>query len=248
MAQARRSLDDQLDQVRAQLNHLDDALRAAADRAHPPAPGSKEVVVAGHLARLQRLSAQTLRTALDEARDAGVTWDTLGTVVGVAPESLQAPHVDGPPLNIAPATAGDAGGPKASGVLQVLERQLAAASLHAQEAFADYQTLAALRDQHAADPAISGRITAHLGLTHTRWTEALAARAQLEAVYQELAGQPSPQHRHDASVLREMGVPPNRVGLDGRHPATTRFLQQHAHAREAEGTPPQRRRQPGLEL
>ena len=88
MAQARRSLDDQLDQVRAQLNYLDHALRAAADRAHPPAPGSKEVVVAGHLARLQRLSAQALRSALDEIGGVGprrrkALLTAFGSVAGV---------------------------------------------------------------------------------------------------------------------------------------------------------------------
>jgi hypothetical protein len=136
-----------------------------------------------------------------------------------------------------------------SGALPLVQRQLEVVTDHLREAIADYETLRCIEE--AGEPGVSGRAGAHRLIAADRWQAALGARAALEAVYQELAGRPSPQHAADARALGDLRLVPNPVGLEGRHPATAAFLTAHATDRRDEAlapSPDRLRPDPGLEL
>lgn len=119
-----------------------------------------------------------------------------------------------------------------SDALPVVQRQLEVVAGHLREAIADYETLR--RIEEAGEPGVFERAGAHRLIAAERWQAALGARAALEAVYQDLAGRPSPQHAADARVLGDLRLAPNQVGLGGRHPATADFLAAHAADRRDE--------------
>lgn len=120
-------------------------------------------------------------------------------------------------------------------VLPVIERHLAAAGEHIREAQEDHERLRRAADEtYEADPARAGTLRAHATMTMNRWTEALGARAALEALYQELAGRPSADHAHTTQTMQGIGHKQYRVGLEDRHPETAELL---AELEEERGVP-----------
>ncbi len=115
----------------------------------------------------------------------------------------------------------------ASGVsvgLEVIEAQLQVVTERLREAIDDHEMLGRIEQDACNDPEISGAAGGHRILARNRWQAALGARAQLETLYQEIAGTPSRQHAASLRILGELGMAPNPVGLTDRHPDTATFL------------------------
>lgn len=197
-------LTEHLDRLRATIERIDELQRGRADRGLPRDADVEARTIHDHLAQLQRQSGWAMRAALEQARAAGEPWEDLTTQAQV--------HV---------------GGRARDGLLEAVERQLAVVEQRLREAITDAEALRRIHDT-SSEPEVAGQAAAHQTLTHNRWSEALGARAQLEALYQELAGRPSPGHAASSRILQESGLRPNPVGLSGPDTATAAFLQEHA--------------------
>lgn len=220
----------ELDRLRAGLDRIDELRARQADPEGSVEHAAQEAAVAlGDFSELERLSGLAAHAALEQARKAGVDLDVL------ALRGAQV-HADALPAKPDP-TAGPAGD-----ALALLEQQIDEAAERLREAVDDHEALG--RIMETDDPALRGRAGAHRTLAAKRWSAALGARAALEAVYQELAGRPSPQHEADAGVLDELGHPPSRVGLEGPDPDTAAFLAAHAPDPDRDATRPCERRGP----
>lgn len=97
--------------------------------------------------------------------------------------------------------------------LAVLERHLDEIADELLEAITASNRYHLAATDNTAEPEVRGEAAAHADLADLRWSRALGARAAVEAVYQELAGHPSPQHKGDTAVLARHGLRPNPVGL-----------------------------------
>lgn len=110
-------------------------------------------------------------------------------------------------------------------VLQVIERPLALAGEKIREAQQDHDRLTRAAERvYEVDPARAGTLRAHASLTDARWVKALGARAALEALYQDMAGRPSPEHTRITEIMQGLGHEPHRVGLEDPHPDTAALL------------------------
>lgn len=217
-----RRLDGYLARLRAELDRVDELRAGFQATGASAAVGSRVAAVLQHLAELQRVAGQAIAAAVGEARDAETTGAPVATPgaerTGERASPRRAPEA---PTRPAPAPQ-----EPTSGVAQLVERELDRVAEHLRAAIADYEALERIRES-ADDPELAGCAAAHRQLTLDRWREALGARAQLEALYQQFAGVPSPQHAASTQLLADADLPPNPVGLTGRHPDTAAFLRDH---------------------
>lgn len=240
-------LSDHLDRLRSELDRIDELRRGGTDRGRPPDPGADASLIVGHLARVQRLCGWALRAAVAQAREASVGGDGLAARAPVhssrLPDQLKAggrtvvndcsPNPDR--VSTHGPDRGDAHGP--AGVVEAVQRHLALVDERLHEAIDDAQLLGRIH-AGADDPKVAGQASAYRTLAHNRGSEALGARAQLEALHQELAGKPSPAHARSSRILDEAGVRPNPVGLEDRDPVVTEFLREHAPEVESDSPHP----------
>lgn len=251
-------LTEHLDRLRATLDRIGELQRTGDDRGLPSDHGARAAILLDRLARLQRQSGWAMRAAVEQARAAGVPWESLATHAQAHVTRLTGQFEGGGRIVVDDHRVGAARGTARSNgqhhmpdrasddPLRAVERQLAVVDERLREAGADAEALRRIHD-NSTEPEVAGRAAAYRTLTHNRWSEALGARAQLEALYQELAGAPSSGHAASSRILEESGLRPNPVGLGGRDAATAAFLRE-CDGRGVDDPPARARPDRGLEL